>query len=76
MELKDRMVLTLPGQLTWADPEKGAKCITCKHIRRHPKPKMNMQMMHQCGLVFAHSKRHGVPLDAKRAIACSMYEGQ
>lgn len=72
MELKDRMMMTVEGQVAWADPSKNAKCITCKSIGKHPKPKP--QKPDQCKLVFAVSRRQGLPFDAKKATACSKYE--
>ncbi|UOF80355.1 hypothetical protein [Caudoviricetes sp.] len=75
MELKDRMLRTVAGQVTWADPELGKKCIDCKWCVRHTKPKLAPRMEDQCKLVFVHTKRHGVPFNAKLAIACSKFEG-
>ncbi len=72
MELKDRMALTVEGQVTWADPSKGAKCITCKNVGKHPKPKIQREQI--CQLVFLFTKKKGVPFDARRATACSKYE--
>ncbi len=72
MDLQQRMAMTVEGQATWADPERGQKCSSCRHIQRHQKPKPFRP--DQCKLVFLLTRRHGVPLDAKKAIACSKYE--
>lgn len=72
MDLQQRMTMTVEGQATWADPEKGAKCSSCRHVGRHQKPRPFKP--DQCRLVFLVSRRHGVPFDAKKAIACSKYE--
>nr|DAL11083.1 MAG TPA_asm: Kruppel-like factor 3 ZINC FINGER, KRUPPEL-LIKE, TRANSCRIPTION [Bacteriophage sp.] len=72
MDLAERMSLTKEGQVTWADPEIGQKCSACRHVQRHAKPKPFRP--DQCALVFTHSRRHGVPFDAKKAIACSKFE--
>jgi hypothetical protein len=72
VELQDRMRMTVDGQVTWADPSKEAKCSSCRHIGKHKKPKLFKE--DQCKLVFLISRQHGVPFDAKKAIACSKYE--
>ena len=72
MELNERMALTVEGQVTWADPAKNAKCITCKNVGKHPKPKL--QREHICQLVFVFTRKKGLPFDAKRAVGCSKYE--
>lgn len=72
MDLQDRMALTKEGQVTWADPDIGQKCSACKHVQRHAKPKPFRD--YQCKLVFVHLRRHGLPFDARKAIACSKFE--
>ena len=72
MELDKRMALTVEGQATWADPDKQARCSSCRHIVRHLKPKPFRP--DQCKLVFALTRRHGAPFDAKKATACSKYQ--
>ena len=74
MDLFERMQKTVSGQVTWANPELGKKCSECKWCVRHPKPKMAPRLEDQCQLVFVHTKKRGVPFDAKRAIACSKFE--
>lgn len=73
MDLKERMFLTVEGQVTWADPGKGKNCSDCRHISKHPKPKPHKTG--QCKLVLAHTGHGGKPFNAKKAIACSKYEG-
>jgi hypothetical protein len=71
MQLEDRMKLTVPGQVTWADPSKNAKCLTCDHVSRLPvKEKTGT---HVCQLTKAHTRKRGIAFTAGNAIACSMY---
>ena len=72
MDLQERMSKTVPGQVTWANPEIGQRCSACKYVQRHDKPKH--PLTDQCKLVFMVSRRHGVPFNAKQAIACSKFE--
>jgi hypothetical protein len=67
------MARTVAGQVTWADPDKGMKCIACAHCGRHPSPPKDGPKKHQCSLVFVHTQKKGVPFDANSAIACSMF---
>lgn len=69
MELSERMILTKLGQVTWANPETGKKCVECRHAIR----KFDHGKTHVCGLVKAVSGRAGVPYDAINAIACSKF---
>jgi|GEM_PF-1813408 len=73
MDLQDRMSKTVMGQATWADPDKGMKCVSCKHCGRHPAPPKEGPKKYQCAMVFVHTKKKGVPFDAKSAIACSLF---
>lgn len=73
MDLNERMMRTKHGQVTWADPNLGKKCIECKWCVRHNKPKLNPRLEDQCQLVFVHAKKPGDPFNAKMAIACSMF---
>lgn len=73
MELSERMQKTVTGQVAWANPELGRKCSDCKWCVRHPKPKLAPRLEDQCQKVFVHSKKPGVPFNAKLAIACSMF---
>ena len=73
MDLAERMKITVPGQLTWARPDLGKKCIDCKWCGGHPRPKHSSPLRDQCKLVFIHTKTRGVPFDAKLASACSMF---
>jgi hypothetical protein len=73
MELTERMQKTVQGQVTWASPDLGKKCSDCKWCVRHPRPKLAPPMNDQCQLVFVHTKKRGVPFNAKLAIACSMF---
>jgi hypothetical protein len=72
VELAERMALTVEGQATWANPDMAAKCISCRHIQRHVKPRPFKP--DQCKLVWLLTRRQGVPFDARKAIACSKYE--
>ena len=71
-DLAERMSKTVKGQLTWADLDRKEKCLSCKHIGRHPKPKLNADYV--CTLVKVHTGRVGEPFNAARAIACSKFE--
>lgn len=71
MELTERMQKTILGQVTWANPDLGKKCIDCAYIARAVKIKD--KKTHVCTLVLAVSGIKGVPYDAKRAIACSKF---
>lgn len=71
MELAERMAATVSGQVTWADPSKGQKCIMCRHVGKHPKPVEHKPDI--CNLVRVHTKKNGLPFSAKKAIACSMF---
>jgi len=68
VELAERMQKTEPGQVTWASPDLGKKCVECRHIARVHKG-------YVCKLVRVVSGKIGVPYDASRAIACSKFEG-
>lgn len=72
MELKDRIAMTVTGQLTWADPSKKANCSSCRHITRATFGKKTGT--HVCSLVKAHTGKNGVPFLPDRAVACSKYE--
>ena len=72
MELSERMMKTVDGQVTWAEPKLGKTCAQCRWRIPHPKPKPMME--DRCELVFVHSKKQGLPFNAERAIACSMFE--
>jgi hypothetical protein len=63
MELRERMVRTTAGQVTWASPELGKKCIECRHFDG------------ACLKVKVVSGLKGKPYDGKKAIACSVFEG-
>lgn len=71
MELAERMQKTVPGQVTWANPDLGKKCLDCAHLT--PAPKTKGRPMHICTLVRVVSGSKGVPYDAERAIACSKF---
>lgn len=73
MELPERMMKTVPGQVTWVKPELNKTCAQCKWRTKHSRPKPHMQ--DQCQLVFVHLKKPGVPFNAEKAVACSMFEG-
>lgn len=72
MDLKERMFLTVSGQVTWADPSLKKNCWDCKHVQRHPKSRGFKR--HQCQLVRAHTGRDGQPFNAEKAISCSKFE--
>lgn len=72
-DLQIRMTKTVPGQVTWADPELGSKCIACKNCERHPRPKLNPRLDHVCTLVKAHTGKIGQPFNANLAIACPKF---
>jgi len=71
-DLATRMQKTVPGQITWAEPEICRKCSDCKHCIPHPKPKIRRP--DQCKLVKAMTRRVGEPFDGKKAIACPKLE--
>ena len=71
MERAERMQKTVPGQVTWANPDLGKKCLDCAHIT--PAPQTKGRPMHICTLVRLVSGSKGVPYDAVRAIACSKF---
>jgi hypothetical protein len=77
MTLEERMAATVKGQVTWADPSKGAKCISCAHIIKVPEDELNSFVypgnVNRCTLVKLHTKKKGVIFNGSRAIACSMY---
>ena len=75
MELQERMSKTVKGQVTWADPDKGRKCISCKHLSRLPTHKVgaDKRACHKCDLVKLHTKKDGVAFNGNLAIACSMF---
>jgi hypothetical protein len=75
LELQDRMAKTVKGQVSWADPEKGMKCISCKHLSRVPPHKIgaDKRLAHRCDLVKLHSKKDGAAFNGNLAIACSMF---
>lgn len=71
MTLEERMSLTAQGRVTWADPSKNAKCLTCRHVSRLPTKEKTGT--HVCHLVKVHTKKRGIAFIAGNAIACSMY---
>jgi len=71
MELTERMQKTVPGQVTWANPDLGRKCLDCAHLT--PAPQTKGKPMHICALVRVVSGKKGIPYDAVRAIACSKF---
>jgi len=71
MELTERMQKTVPGQVTWANPDLGKKCLDCAHLT--PAPQTKGKPMHICALVGVVSGKKGIPYDAVRAIACSKF---
>lgn len=71
MELVERMQKTVEGQVTWASPELGKKCIDCIHASVLSRPSGHRR--HVCKLVRIVSGKAGVPFDAQRAIACSKF---
>jgi hypothetical protein len=75
MELQERMAKTVKGQVTWADPSKGMKCKSCKHLSRVPlhENRSDKRLNHRCDLVKLHTKKKGVPFNGDLAIACSMF---
>jgi len=72
MGLAERMNATVPGQVTWANPDLGRRCNECIHIQLASRPSQHNR--HVCGLVKLVSGRSGVNLNAHRAIACSKFE--
>ena len=74
MELVERMQKTVEGQVTWANPELGKKCIDCAHASLSKKPSSHRR--HVCKLVRVVSGRSGVLFDAQRAIACSKFSDE
>ena len=73
MELSERMQKTVPGQVTWANPELGKKCSDCKWRVKHKRPKLSHGFKDQCELVFVRSGRQGEPFNAEKTIACSLF---
>lgn len=75
MELQERMAKTVKGQVTWADPSKGMKCTSCKHLSRVPAHEVgaDKRACHRCDLVKLHTKKKGMAFNGSLAIACSMF---
>jgi len=71
MELQERINMTIKGQLTWANPDLGKKCIQCAHISPAHKPVERKR--HVCSLVRLHTGKKGVPYDAIYATACNKF---
>lgn len=71
MDLQERMAKTVAGQVTWANPELGMKCRSCRHCSRLPHSEKTGT--HICELVKLHTKKRGVAFDPDRAIACTMF---
>jgi hypothetical protein len=72
MELQQRINMTAQGQVTWANPEIGKKCIECANIADAPRP--SQRKKHICELVRVVSGKKGVPYDATIAVACSKFQ--
>ena len=72
MTLEERMLKTVPGQVTWANPELGKNCKDCKHCLPHPKPKP--QRGDRCDLVRVMTRKIGNSFNGSTAIACSKFE--
>ena len=64
--------MTAQGQVTWANPKIGKKCIECAHITGAPRP--SQRRKHIYGLVRVVSGKKGVPYDAEFAVACSKFQ--
>ncbi len=65
MELRERMIRTKPGQVTWANPEINKTCAQCGHFGQKTKI---------CGKVRLVTGVKGQPFDGGKAIACSVFE--
>jgi hypothetical protein len=72
MKLQQRINMTVQGQVTWANPEIGRKCIECAHITDAPKP--SQRKKHICELVRVVSGKKGFPYDAEFSVACSKFQ--
>ena len=72
MELAERMQKTKLGQVTWINPDLVKTCLECKHAQL---AHQSVTHTHVCKLVKVHTKKTGVAIDARRAIACSMFAG-
>jgi len=69
MEIQERINITKQGQLTWANPDIGAKCEECSHFKNDPaKPPLG-----KFALVKAHTRKVGKSFDGRFAIACSKF---
>lgn len=73
-DLQARMRVTRPGQVTWARPDLGQYCATCRHLG-HVRKKRDETTVARCGMVRAITKKDGVEFKVDGAIACSKYEG-
>jgi hypothetical protein len=77
-DIQVRMALTQEGQVTWARPDLGMKCVTCVHMvdRKERVVKGVKRDLARCYLVKVHTGRHGVEFNVGSAIACSQYKGE
>jgi hypothetical protein len=72
--LNRRIAMHIPGQITWPEPEKGAKRLDCRFFQPERTLK-NGTIKGRCGLVKAHQRVDGVQFNASASTACSMFEG-
>lgn len=70
-DLEERMRLTVLGQVTWAEPEKEARCAACAYWAQ--KSVRNGVEMGFCNLVKAHSRMKQHLFAGQEAIACSQF---
>jgi hypothetical protein len=69
--LDQRMRLTRPGQVTWAQPALGRKCTDCQHYCFSGDDPAAGGI---CALVRTISRRHGPFFQGAEAWACSMFQ--
>ena len=72
--LAARMSLTVPGQATWVDMKKKAKCVDCAHYADGKVTKGKFKGCGRCSLVRALTKKNGTLFNGKSALACSKFE--
>lgn len=71
-DLEERRRLTVLGQVTWAEPEMGARCADCAYWEAQKV--RNGVKVGTCGLVLVHAPRMKlVAFAGESAIACPKF---
>lgn len=79
MPLEARMAITTKGQVTWANPDKGAACLHCRFFDRMDGATVRPEGKGRCTLVEVMTRKNGKGAPGQlfaghRAVACGKFE--